>query len=356
MTVRITSNRRGATLPLAILAIVLISLVVAAGYARVSSERRINGDQQAQVDAFAVAQSGLERYINGIVAMPPASHDTTITGIPGGSAQVSLRRLHVGTGSKPTLYVITSRGTSTGSVRYGASTPSAERTVAQYGVWQPGNMSVSAAWTSITGLNKSGGSGTLSGVDQCGVMPAVAGVAVPNAPGYNQTGGASVPTGGPPPIGSLGADTAAAKSAVHVDWPGILNDNAIPPDFVIPTQSWPTSTQMNSWPTIRVNGDADIPSGKGVLIITGNATINGSINWQGVVLVGGTLTSTGNNTVQGAVVSGLNVQLGMSVGASDVGSGTKTYVYNSCSIDSALTNLGKLQRIRNGWTDNWPSY
>ena len=169
---RITSNRRGATLPLAILAIVLISLTVAAGYARVSSERRINEDQQAQVDAFAVAQSGLERYINGIVTIPPESHDTTITGIPGGSAQVSLRRLHVGVGLNPTLYVISSRGTSTGSVRYGASTPSAERTVAQYGVWQPGNIGVSAAWTSISGLQKSGGSGTLTGVDQCGVAQA----------------------------------------------------------------------------------------------------------------------------------------------------------------------------------------
>jgi Tfp pilus assembly protein PilX len=352
---RVTSSRRGATLPLAIFAIMLISLAAAAGYARVSSERRINGDQQARVDAFAVAESGLERYIGGISTIPPASHDTTITGLPGGSAQISLRRIMAAAGTAPALYVISSRGTSTSAVRYGASVPSAERTVGQYAFWQVGTIGVSAAWTAISGLHKSGGSGTLSGFDACGVDPALAGVAVPLSPGYVQTGGSSVPTG-LPPISSLGADTAQAAAAVPIDWDGIVNGGAITPDYVIPTQSWPTSSQMNNWPIIRVNGDATIPTGKGILIITGNATIAGSDRWDGVVLVGGALTSSGSNTVDGAVVTGLNVQLGMTVASSDLGSGTKTFVYNSCSIDSALTSLGKLQRIRNGWTDNWPSY
>jgi hypothetical protein len=352
---RVTSSRRGATLPLAIFAIMLISLAAAAGYARVSSERRINGDQQAQVDAFAVAESGLERYIGGVLTIPPAIHDTTITGLPGGSAQISLRRIMVAAGTAPALYVISSRGTSTSAVRYGASVPSAERTVGQYAFWQVGTIGVSAAWTAITGLQKSGGSGTLSGYDACGVKTALAGVAVPTSPGYNQSGGTSVPTGAPA-IGSLGADTSQAKTAVPIDWDGIVNGGAITPNYVIPTQSWPTSSQMNNWPVIRVNGTADIPTGKGILIITGDATINGSVEWDGIVLVGGALTSSGSNTIQGAVVTGLNVQLGLPVGVSDLGSGTKTYVYNSCSVDSALTSLGKLQRIRNGWTDDWPSY
>lgn len=352
---RVTANRRGATLPLAILAIVLITLTVAAGYARVSSERRINGDQQAQVDAFALAQTGLERYASGVSSIPPASHDTTITGLPGGSAQVSLRRIRAAAGGSPALYVISSRGTSTGSVRYGAMTPSAQRTVAQYATWQTGTMNVTAAWTSITGLHKNGGSGTLSGVDQCGVMPTISGVAVPTTPGYTQNGGSSVPNGSPP-IGSLGADTAQAKSQVHIDWPGIVNGGALTPNFVIPGQSWPTSSQMNNWPIIRVNGNTSIPDGKGTLVITGDATISGNTTWQGVLLVGGTLTSNGNNTVAGAVVTGLNVQLGASVTTSDAGNGNKTFVYNSCNIDSALTSLGQLQRIRNGWTDDWPSY
>jgi Tfp pilus assembly protein PilX len=352
---RAQSDRRGATLPLSILAIVLISLTVAAGYSRVSSERRVNGDQQAQVDAFAVAQSALERYISATAAMPGASHDTTITGLSGGTAQVSLRRIRDAIGGNPALYVISSRGTNTGAVRYDASASTAQRTVGEYAAWQPGSMSVNSAWTSISGLQKNGGSGTISGTDQCAVKAEVAGVAVPNTPGYSQNGGSSVPDGSPP-IASLGTNASQAKDAVHIDWDGIVNGNALTPAYIIPPQSWPNSTQMNAWPVIRVNGNASIPDGKGTLIITGNATISGSTSWKGVVLVGGTMTSNGNNTVAGSVVTGLNAKLGATVPISDVGNGTKTYVYNSCNIDSAMTQFGSLVRIRNGWVDDWPSY
>jgi Tfp pilus assembly protein PilX len=349
------SDRRGATLPLAILAIVIISLTVAAGYARVSAERRINSDQQAQVDAFAVAQTGLERYINGVASIPGASDNVTITTIPGGSAEISLRRIRDATATTPALYVVSSRGTSTGSSRFGASTAPAQRTVGQYAIWQPGEMEVQSAWTSITGLHKHGASGVLSGHDQCGKKADVAGVAVPADPGYTQTGGESVPAG-VPPIGSLGADTAQAKNEVPIDWNAILNGNAITPDITIPGQNWPAGSQWNSWPVIRVNGDTDIPDGKGILIVTGNATVSGNTTWKGVVLVGGNLTSNGNTTVLGSVVTGLNVKLGMAVPLVDLGNGNKSFIYNSCMVDSALTELGVFQRIQNAWTDDWPSY
>jgi Tfp pilus assembly protein PilX len=47
------------SLPLVFLLMAILAIAVTAGFARVSEERRIVGDQQAQVDAFAVAQSGL---------------------------------------------------------------------------------------------------------------------------------------------------------------------------------------------------------------------------------------------------------------------------------------------------------
>ena len=56
-------DRRGVSLPLVILMMALLALAVTAGFGRVSEERRIVGDQQAQLDALAVAQSGLERYV-----------------------------------------------------------------------------------------------------------------------------------------------------------------------------------------------------------------------------------------------------------------------------------------------------
>ena len=59
-------KRHGATLPLTLLVIVLLGFSVAIAFARLSSERRLNGDSQAQVSAFAVAQSGLSRFMSSI--------------------------------------------------------------------------------------------------------------------------------------------------------------------------------------------------------------------------------------------------------------------------------------------------
>ena len=71
---------------------------------------------------------------------------------------------------------------------------------------------------------------------------------------------------------------------------------------------------------------------------------------------GGTFTSNGNNTVSGAIITGLNIKLGTSVPQTAVGNGQKTFEYNSCHIAQAMQSLGGLQRISNGWMDNWPTW
>ena len=151
-----------------------------------------------------------------------------------------------------------------------------------------------------------------------------------------------------------------AKDSVHVDWASIKTGTAIPPDYVIPTNSWPTSTQFNSWPVVYTNGDLSLSGGstdgKGILIVTGDLTVSGSYKWDGIVLVGGTLTSNGNNTIQGAVITGLNLKTGQTVAQEAVGNGNKTFQYNSCNIANALNHIGSLQRLRNGWTDTWSSW
>ena len=90
-------NRRGATLPLTILVIALLGVSVAITYARLSSERRTTGDGQAQLEAFAVAQSGLNSYMAGRNSKPAAHQDTTFTDLPGGTALVSLQMLREST-------------------------------------------------------------------------------------------------------------------------------------------------------------------------------------------------------------------------------------------------------------------
>jgi hypothetical protein len=172
---------------------------------------------------------------------------------------------------------------------------------------------------------------------------------------YIQNGGAPVPDG-TPPVEELGTVSQTAD-AVNIDWDAIVNHNAITPDVVIPGDPWPTFTNANYWPIILVTGNYSLPtSGRGTLIVTGDLTVNGSTKWDGILLVGGTATADGNNTVRGTIISALNTKLGMTVGVSDVGNGTKTYVYNSCNIANALGRFGTLVPMQNTWVDNWPTW
>ena len=353
-------SRRGSTLPVTILLLSLMGTAVAIGYSRVASERRITGDGRAQLGAFSVAQSGLNRYLSTLNAKPVGPYPVTATynDLPGGTAQVDLVQIRESTTTLlPALYVITSRGTYTAARRYDAQTPAAQRTVATYAIWQPAPFDLNGAFTSLSGINKNGGSGAMSGIDNCGAAGAIPGVAVPNPPnGY--TGDSTVIDGNPdnlPHEMGTGGTGGTAKDEVDIDWAGIVAGTYLPPDFVYP--SWPTAAQMNNWPTVRINGDVAMPgTGKGILIVTGNLTISGAQNWDGLVLVGGTVTSNGNNTLAGAVVSGLNIKLGMAVPKSAIANGNKNFRYDSCNLTRALGKIGSIQRIRNGWTDTWSSY
>ena len=356
------SNRQGATLPLAILLIAILGVAVAVSASRSSSERRITSDEQAQLDAFAVAQSGLEQWFSTLSGTPPDSAEVSVTGLAGGSAQISVRKLLSASGNIPDTWVIMSRGTNSTATRYGATVPTAERMVAQYATWQQATFDVDAAFTSLSGLDKNGNSGALSGIDGCAGSgkPNIPGVAVPTGTYTGQTGPIDGnPDNTPKYLGTSGIN-GQAKDSVRVDWANIKTGVAIPPDYTIPTNSWPNATQFLNWPVVYTNGDLSLSGGstdgKGILIVTGNLTVSGSYKWDGIVLVGGTITSNGNNTIQGAIITGLNVKTGTAVPQEAVGNGNKTFQYNSCNIASALNHLGSLQRLRNGWTDTWSSY
>ncbi len=92
-----------------------------------------------------------------------------------------------------------------------------------------------------------------------------------------------------------------------------------------------------------------------MIIATGQLTLNGSVGWKGVLLVGNDITSNGNNSVEGATVSGLNVKLGTYAPAANA-NGTKDYNYDSCEVAKATTTMGALVTLRNTWVDNWVEY
>jgi hypothetical protein len=356
------TERRGFAIPTALLIIAALTIMVAGGFSLVSAERRSVADQKSQINAFRIAEQGLELFLvkrdslmaghPGYSHVPGNTPDTAVIAMTGGVATVTLTRLRPVKGSQSGLYVARSRGVET--VGAFAGTPQGVRTVAQYVLWEPAPMQVLAGWTALSGLQKNGGSGTLGGIDLCGDSAAVAGVVVPVNPGYT---GKTVAVGDPP-VDSVAPDSVA------IDWNGIVNGNSITPTITIPGGSWPTAAMIASfadtlstyYPIIRVNGDFVLPSaGTGMLIVTGSLTLNGSVGWRGVLLVGNDITSNGNNGIAGATVSGLNVKLGTYVPGSTA-NGTKQYNYDSCEVAKSTTTMGALVTLRNTWVDNWVEY
>jgi len=351
--------QQGVALPLVLFTILVLAILIAAGFAALGSERRVNANDVAQIDAFALAQTGLETFLvqrgsYGFTATPPAATESTRITLNGGYADVILKQMRVDSLAGRYGYILRAHGVNT--VRALSGTPQAERTVSEYSAWVPGTMPVLAGWTSIAGLHKSGASPMGSGVDQCGKQPGVAGVAVPKNPGYTQSGGGTAVKGSPP-VKNVGTTPTQIADSVKIDWAGLSTGTAVTPDVTIPPGSWPTFTDPNYWPTILVNGNFYLPSsGQGTLIVTGSLTISGTLNWNGILLVGDNLTSNGDNGVSGATVTGLNVKLGAVISQGDLALGTKEFYYNSCNVAKALAKWGQLVGFTNAWVDNWPTY
>lgn len=354
-------SRRGFVVPAVLVVLVALSISLTGALSFVTSEHNVVTNWEAQEDAFRIAQAGLDDFLAnrvtyGFATNPPGVLEAVDIPIEGGTAEVILERIRPATGNTAAMYVIRSTGVIPGPR---PTDPDARRTVAQMATYQPGTMRVRAGWTSLTGLHKNGAAGTISGVDACGVEPTIAGVSVPTPPGMSTSGPFS-PTGSPG-LENLGTVQAAIDS-VGVDWPNIRNQSAITPDIVIPGDSWPNFSNPNYWPVIHVTGNFSLPgNGRGVLIVTGNLTINGNRRWDGIVLAGGRVTGNGNNRVIGATISGLDAMIqadpqawAVSQGLNSVGNGNKTYQYSSCNVAQALGAFGGLRPIQNAWMDNWP--
>lgn len=352
--------RRGAALPVVILVMSILAISLTAAFTVNSNELRSVDNQEEQVAAFALAESGRERYLEdrasfGFVDEPAASESVRVV-LSGGYADVVVTRLRVSAGGIPGLYALRSTGVRTNPRMPGV--PAATRTVGQIIKWETGNLSIPGAFTSLSGIIKNGGAGQFSGVDQCGMLPSVGGVAVPTSPGYTQSGGLSIPTGDPP-IKDLGPQPASNDSA-RIDWAGVLSGASLTPTLTVPPSTFPgpaAFADTSYWPIIKVNGDLALPnSGRGILIVSGNFSVNGGQIWDGLLLVGGTITSNGGNQINGATISGLNLQLGMAVPASSIANGEKYFRYNSCILARALKPFQGIVPLDNAWTDNWASY
>ena len=147
----------------------------------------ITGDRKAQQGAFAVAQSGLNRYLSDLNAAKPVGPwpmTVTYNDLPGGTARVDMVQLRESTTTLlPAIYSITSRGRYTAAKRYELDAPSAERTVATYALWTPDSVRPQRGVHQPERCGKTVRSGILSGVDNCGAQPPIPGVRFRRLPG-----------------------------------------------------------------------------------------------------------------------------------------------------------------------------
>jgi hypothetical protein len=373
-------NRRGFALPMTIMVIVVLTAALTSAFVATASETTTNVALRGQSRAFMVAQMGLERFLEVPDELALCPTCDTLRSTPavdmfaresdGDSVYITVTRIrHQSSPTVPAVYFIQARGIDKRSKLSGRlAAVGAERSVGMYAQWNVNTMQVLSAWTSLTGLKKQGTSGLLSGVDQCGEMPTIAGTTVGKGD-IHYSGQVTWAEGNP----AIDTTRTAAELAAEmkIDWNAIINGDAMPADIHVPAEPFPTQSWFDAdtsrWPVIRITtsgtGSYALPNkGRGVLIAEGNFTISGSDMWDGIILVGGKLTSNGNNTVAGATISGLNVLLPGSPPASTsefddaTADGQKTYVYSSCKVARATKAMQRYRVLANTWADNLPSW
>lgn len=379
MTMR---NRAGFAMPMAIFVIAVMTAALAAAYSNTTTEMTTNTAVRSQNRSYQLAETGLEQFMalrgtrksdgsawcSNCGNPVTADSEWTRVSLVGGYADVVAVKVRPVVGSSNAIYFIRSTGTDTTlAINQARGTQYAQRTVGIYATWVTSTMNVKAAWLSFSGLTKNG-TGLISGVDDCGQQPTIAGVMVDK--GDLDIEGNSFNMLGNPP-----ADTTKTfqqlKDSSTVDWNAIKNGNAIPADIEIPGGVFPSTAvfdaDTNYWPIIHIhtNGYSLPNRGRGFIIADSDFTISGSNMWNGIILVGEQLTSNGNNTVAGATVTGLNYLINGQTpnftaksNATDnsLANGTKTYVYNSCYVSLASQQLRRYVTMANSWMDNLTSW
>ncbi|MFV1987937.1 MAG: hypothetical protein ACC682_11710 [Gemmatimonadota bacterium] len=372
------SGQGGFALALVMLALIGMTTLAMAGYLRSSTDYKINQNYRAATRAFYVSDAGRSQHL----ATGRMSSDTTTYSYSSGSVNVWAEPL-ISIDGAGMLYQLKASGT-----HNSPEGGTANRMTSSIVIWTPADLDINAAITAPAGLNKNGVAGSVSGYDQAttadcptGGLGDVAGLQVPpglfnqngngNSNGNNgnngkgkgnsgngggNSGGGSVPPGfyGVPEIDST---QTAYEMTSNIDWQGMLDGSFVEPDYIVSVDGYPSFGNIGAdeWPIILVDADSysfnPPKSGRGTLIIQGDATFQGSFSWEGLVLIGGQLTSNGNNSIAGALVAGLNIQLGQTINAVDVGNGTWDYAYNSCNLLNALQSMGYAVEEPHTWLE-----
>jgi hypothetical protein len=371
-------------LPVTLFVVALVTIMLSAAFVRVRNDYRISDSSGDMVDAAAVAQAGLNKYMGQLSfdacdnAIRPVDGDSVRFNVFGGYADVVAHVTHRPADTlAPWMYVIRSKGHLIRPTR--GAEPQAERTVAQFAQWQYGAIETLAAYTSASGMDRepdppddlscpegSGSScGEFNGVDQHFKSEC----RVPDIPAIR------VPSGGTK-LGSLsyfsvtgsvvrsGSDQSVAEDT-KIDWLKTITGGIVPDVYGI--RPWDSG-----YPVQFVQGDATIDCtpelwGWGLLVVTGDLIITGNkgattmgrgcFQWNGVVIVGKEIRfQSDDQRFDGLVISGMMEQIDSAVGRSEYGVNKIDIDFDSYEVRKALAPLAGFAPIGNAWLDNWSTY
>lgn len=369
-------DRRGVTLVTSLLLILLLTVTIIAGFTRVSADRRTALDAGGAVDAYAIAQNGIDRYLTVTTTEPTVFPATVTYNVPGGTASVRVERVRAETATLPSMYLLTSTGASQAK-RYSARAARSERTVAQAVQWSKASLVGAAALTTLNGINQAGQPATYDGINGCPGFPDAPGLQMLNAADFTKSNGSKQD---PEIYGTNGSNITEmgtlqqALDGLGFKWGDVVSAVGTMPNVVTvpPAQfgskdfggyNFPDQS-VKPWPIVMIDNKnaatyAANKAGHGILIVTGDFETSGNaFGWDGLVLVGGRLIVNGNSTWTGSVYAGLNNDdpLNPSVVTDNSILGTKTFKFNSCAIANALTAFGGWAKLANTRLDNVPNY
>lgn len=338
----------GVALPVTLLVVVVLTITLAASFARVDADRAVSAGTGDAVTALAVAESGLQAYVASRASRPPEG-DSVRFNLPGGYANVVAHVLTRNADTTvPQLFIVRSTGYVV--VPEHGAVHQAVRTVAQFAQWQVPVIRQFAAFTAANDLDdRNPYAHTIDGTDLCGDSLPVWAVRTQRGSDMNQ--GTYVPD----PPGAIESGSAqSVADTTAVDWSMVVSGTFVPDYTALVTGETSYKSQV-------IQGDVTLAdaSGTGLLAVTGNLRTSGNFaGWEGIVLVGGEIFFDADSTAfLGMVISGLREQLS-GTGAPNARIGEEpVYIrYDSCRVRQTLAGLAGFAPIGNAWVDNWASY
>ncbi|MCG6987934.1 MAG: hypothetical protein LJF06_07120 [Gemmatimonadetes bacterium] len=380
------ADTRGFALPTAIGALVIVGVLVTAGFYMAQQEVRIGVASRYSALAVNLAQSGVNGVLvnntSALTALPLWDTTTIVSTLPQGIVSVKATKV------AQRLYFLDATATVTAG---GALWSGATRRLGLYTRVSTANVDPPGA-LATQGQLKVGGSSIVSGNDtippawssECDASSVTnkPGIVIDDTTQIKVTGGTLDVYGNPAYAQDTTITSASLMSFGDLTWDDMvalaeqsyatgttLTGLAADSTFVSTpspggyrcntsnTNNWgdpnnPGDVCGNYFPIIYAQGDLSISGGygQGILLVEGNLSVQGGFQFYGPVFVKGELSTSGT----GGHFNGGVVAANFDLGTSSV-LGNAVVTYSSCSVQRAILNNSALTKVRpmamRSWVD-----